>query len=141
MDSTEWLNLAVDQVLTDPALGAQGPTFPGGFVAPSAAALSSAVSNALSLHVDVPDSGIGTYVAACMGVKPSGGFSVDIQSARLRRDEVTIGLMLHELGRNEFAFQALSSPFAVALIRDLDPKGKTFSFLAELDWEIVQVRE
>ncbi|MDP8930808.1 MAG: protease complex subunit PrcB family protein [Actinomycetota bacterium] len=139
MDSTEWVDLPVEQILTDVGLGAQGPPFPQVFVAVSPDALSNAVSDALSLGLEVPGSGVGTYLGACMGVKPSGGFSVAIESARRKGNQVTIHLALQDLGRNEIAFQAMTSPFTVAVIRDLDPREKAFSFVAELDWEVVHV--
>jgi hypothetical protein len=137
MEFTEGRDLPVEQILTDPGLGAQGPTFPQVFVASSADALSNAVSAALSIRVEVPGLGVTTYLGVCMGLKPSGGFSVAIESARLRGNQVTVYLVLRELGRDEIALQAVTSPFAVGVIRDLDPREKTF-FVAGLDWEVVR---
>jgi hypothetical protein len=49
------------------------------------------------------------------------------------------GHVLQEPGRGEIAFQAVTSPFALGVIRDLDPQEKTFSFEVKLDWEVVHV--
>ena len=76
-----------------------------------------------------------------MGVKPSGGFSIAIESARLKGNQVTVYLILQELGQDEMAFQALTSPFAAAVIRELDPQDKAFSFVAKVDWNFVDARE
>jgi hypothetical protein len=138
MDCTEGRELAVRQILTDPGLGAQGPPIPQVFVASSSAALSKALLNALSIRVDVPGLGVATYLGVCIGLKPSGGFAVGIESARLKGNHLTVHLVLQELGRDEIAFQAVTSPFAVCVIRDLDPRETTFSFVAELDWEVVR---
>ena len=138
MDWTEWHDLPVEPVLTELGLGAQGPPFPRMFVASTADALSNAVSEVLSIDVQVPDLGIATYLGACMGVRPSGGFSVAIEFARLKGNQVTVHLVLQELGGGEIAFQAITSPFALAVIRDLDPQEKTF-FVAELDWDVIRV--
>lgn len=139
MNRTEGRDLPVEQILTDPGLGAQGPPFPQVFVASSADALSNAVSEALSIRVEVPGSGVATYLGVCMGLKPSGGFSVAIESARLAGNQVTVHLALQEVGRDELAFQAITSPFAVGVIRDLDHRDKTFSFVGGLDWEVIRV--
>jgi hypothetical protein len=134
-------DLTVEPVLASPGTGALGPPVPGGFVAPSLAALVDVLSSTLGVPVQIEteDVGIATYVAACMGVKPSGGYAVDIRSARLDGDRVTVRLALREPGPDDFTSQALSSPFALAVIRDLRPEGKTFSFEADLSWPVVDV--
>jgi hypothetical protein len=71
------------------------------------------------------------------GRQAVGGFSVAIQSARLEGNQVTVRLVLHELGRDEVSLQGTTSPFTVAVIRELDSHEKAFSFVAELDWEVV----
>jgi hypothetical protein len=141
MERIDWPDLPVEQILTDPGMGAQGPPFSRIFVASSPNALSNAMSDALSIGVQVPDLGSATYLGACMGVRPSGGFTVAIESARLKGNQVTVYLVLHELGPGEIAFQAMTSPFALGVIRDLDPQEKTFSLEAKLDWEVVHVGE
>jgi hypothetical protein len=74
-----------------------------------------------------------------MGLRPSGGFAVAIESAQLRANQVTVKLALQELGRDEIAVQALTSPFALGVIRNLDPREKTFFIEANLDWEVVNL--
>jgi hypothetical protein len=140
MNATQWLDLAVEQIHADPGAGAQGPPFPQVYVSSSAQALSQGLSDALALDVAVTDSGGGTYIAACVGLKPSGGFSVAIRSARRSEDHVAVRLSIQEPGRDGFSIQVITAPFAVALIRDVDPGGRTFSFEADLNWEIVEVR-
>ena len=91
-------------------------------VAPSAAALSEAIG------ANVPDSGRGTYLAAYWGEKSTGGYSLAVESARLEGDRVTVRLALKEPPRDAIVTQALTYPYAVAVVRDLDPQGKDFSF-------------
>ena len=100
----------------------QGPEQPRVILAPSAAALSEAIG------ARVPDSGNGTYLAAYWGRKPTGGYSLAVESARLEGDRVTVRLVLNEPPRDAIVTQALTYPYAVAVVRDLDPRGKDFSF-------------
>jgi len=132
LDNTESRDLRVQQILKE--LGnEEGPEGPQGFVAASAAALSNAIG------VVVPDAGAGTYLAACMGVKPSAGFSVSVESASLERNHVTVQLALQEPGPDDLTAAVLIAPFAVAIIQDLDPKEKNFSFVAKLNWRATPV--
>jgi hypothetical protein len=100
----------------------QGPEQRRAILAPSAAALSEAIG------ARVPDSGNGTYLAAYWGRKPTGGYSLAVESARLEGDRVTVRLVLKEPPRDAIVTQALTYPYAVAVVRDLDPWGKDFSF-------------
>jgi PrcB C-terminal len=112
----------------------QGSEQPRVVVAPSAAALSEATG------ANVPDSGEGTYLAACWGEKPTGGYSLAVESARLEGDRVIVRLVLKEPPRDAIVTQALTYPYAVAVVRDLDPRGKDFSFTdqngRELAWPV-----
>ena len=112
----------------------QGPEQPRVIVAPSAAALSEAIG------ANVPDSGEGTYLAAYWGEKSTGGYSLAVESARLEGDRVTVRLVLNEPPRDAIVTQALTYPYAVAVVRDLDPQGKDFSFTdqdgRELGWPV-----
>jgi PrcB C-terminal len=112
----------------------QGPERPRVMVAPSAATLSEAIG------ANIPDSGSGTYLAAYWGEKPTGGYSLAVESARLEGDRVTVRLALREPPRDAVVTQALTHPYAVAVVRDLDPKGKQFSFTdqsgRELGWPV-----
>ena len=112
----------------------QGPEQPRIIVAPSAATLSEATG------ADVPDSGAGAYLAAYWGRKPTGGYSLAVESARLEGDRVTVRLALEEPPRDAVVTQALTYPYAVAVVRDLDPRGKQFSVAGksgrELGWPV-----
>ncbi len=112
----------------------QGPEQPRVVVAPSAATLSEAIG------ANMPDSGNGTYLAAYWGRKPTGGYSLAVESARLEGDRVTVRLALEEPPRDAVVTQALTYPYAVAVVRSLDPGGKDFSFTdqsgRELGWPI-----
>jgi len=112
----------------------QGSEQPRVVLAPSAAALSRAIG------ASIPDSGNGTYLAAYWGVKPTGGYSLAVESARLEGGRVTVQLTLREPPPDAIVTQALTYPYAVALVRDLDPRGQDFSFVdrdgGELSWQV-----
>ena len=112
---------------------AQGPE-PRVILAPSAAALSEATG------VDVPDSGNGTYLAVYWGEKPTGGYSLAVKAARIEGDRVTVRLALKEPPSDAIVTQALTHPYAVAVVRDLEPRGKDYSFVdqdgEELGWPV-----
>ncbi|HEX5974794.1 MAG TPA: protease complex subunit PrcB family protein [Rubrobacteraceae bacterium] len=133
--SEEPRDLRVEQISSD-APG-QGPRQPRAVVAPSAAALSGEVG------ANVPDSGSGTYLAAYWGEKPTGGYSMSVRSARLEGSRVIVRLALKEPPRDAILTQALTYPYAVAVIRELDPGGKDFSFMdengRELGWPVSRV--
>jgi hypothetical protein len=128
-------DLRVERISSD-APG-QGPRQPQVVVAPSAAALSGAIG------ANVPDSGSGTYLAAYWGEKPTGGYSMSVRSARLEGSRVIVRLALKEPPRDAILTQSLTYPYAVAVIRELDPGGKNFSFLdengRELGWPVRRV--
>lgn len=113
---------------------ARGPERPRVILAPSADALSREIG------ARVPDAGEGTYLAAYWGEKPTGGYSLAVRSARLRAERATVELALEEPPPEAMVTQALTYPYAVAVVRDLDPKGKRFSLVTgeshELDWPI-----
>jgi hypothetical protein len=133
--SEEPRDLRVERISSD-APG-QGPRQPRAVVATSAAALSGEVG------ANVPDSGSGTYLAAYWGEKPTGGYSMSVRSARLEGSRVTVRLALKEPPRDAILTQALTYPYAVAVIRELDPGGKDFSFVdengRELGWPVRRV--
>jgi hypothetical protein len=108
----------------------QGPEQPRIILAPSAAALSEAIG------ANVPGSGTGTYLAAYWGEKPTGGYSLAVESARLEGDRVTVRLVLKEPPRDAIVTQAPTYPYAVAVVRNLDPRGKDFSFTDQNDREL-----
>ncbi len=112
----------------------EGPGEPRVIVAPSATALSEATG------AEVRDSGNGTYLAVYWGEKPTGGYSLAVRSARLDGERVTTSLVLEEPPRGAVVTQALTYPYAVAVVRDLDPRGMNFSFTdqsgRELGWPV-----
>ncbi len=112
----------------------QGPEEPRVVLARSAAALSGAID------ARVPDSGHGTYLAAYWGQKPTGGYSLAVESARLEGDRVTVRLALKEPPPDAVVTQALTYPYAVVVVRNLHPRGKRFSFVdqkgRELGWPV-----
>ena len=112
----------------------QGPRQPRVILAPSARDLFGAT------RTSVPDSGSGVYLAAYWGEKPTGGYSMAVESAHLKRNTVTVRLALREPPRDAILTQALTYPYAVAVVRDLDARGKDFSFVdeegRELDWPV-----
>ncbi len=67
-------------------------------------------------------------------------YSLDVGSARLEGERVTVGLVLEEPPRDAVVTQALTYPYAVAVVRDLDPRGMNFSFTdqsgRELGWPV-----
>ena len=89
--------------------------------------------------MQVADSGNATYLAACLGVKPSGGFSVAIESAWSQGNAVTVDVLLEEPEPDGVAFAAITSPFALAVIPGRDPKVDTFTVVASLGWKLVRV--
>ncbi len=115
----------------------QGPKHPQAVVAPSAASLSK------ELGLEVPDSGRGAYFAAYWGEKPTGGYSVTVESARSEGERVTVRLMLKKPPKDAFVTQALTYPYAVALVKGLNPTGKDFVLVdqngLELDWPVRRV--
>ncbi len=130
--SEEPRDLRVEQLSSEEP--GQGPRQPRAVVASSAAALAGAIG------ASVPDSGSGTYLAAYWGQKPTGGYSMSVRSARLEGDRVTVRLALEEPPRDAILTQALTYPYAVVAILDLDPGGKGFTFVdeegRELDWPV-----
>jgi hypothetical protein len=112
----------------------QGPERPRILLSPSASALSEATGT------NVPDSGSGAYLAAYWGEKPTGGYSMAVESARLEENTATVRLSLKEPPRDAILTQALTYPRAVAVVRGLDPRGKDLAFVdeegRELDWPV-----
>ena len=115
----------------------QGPQSPRVVVAPSASALSK------ELGVEIPDSGEGIYLISYWGEKPTGGYSLTIESARLEGDVVTVRLKLEEPPKDAMVTQALTYPYAAAVVRDVSLQGKGFSFVEgtgrKLDWPVRRV--
>jgi hypothetical protein len=113
--------LSVEQIASDaPGRGSDHPQV---VLARSSAALSQATG------MEIPNPGQGTYLAAYWGAKPTGGYSVSVRGARAEGDRVTVRLALERPPPDAIVTQAFTYPYAVALLRDLDPRGKDFSFV------------
>ena|SRR5215207_2127569 len=112
----------------------QGPQIPRVVVAPSASALSK------ELGAEIPDSGEGIYLIFYWGEKPTGGYSLAVESARLEEDLLTIQLTLEEPPPDAMVTQALTYPYAAGVVRDVSLEGKEFSFEDQdgrrLDWPV-----
>lgn len=109
--STKPGELSLEQIAANaPGQGAKRPRV---VVAPSAAALSSA----LGPRARIPDSGEGVYLAAFWGEKPTGGFSMAAKSARGEGGRVTVELALKKPPKDAFVAQTLTYPYVVAVVR------------------------
>lgn len=97
------VNVVVEQI----AQGQQGPAQRQVVVAGSAETLSGATG------VAVPDSGGGLYVSAQAGERPTGGYRVSISEA----GDGEVRVELREPGDEDIVTQALTQPYAVALVR------------------------
>ena len=106
-------------------------------VAPSADALSEATG------AKVRDAGEGTYLAAFWGKKPTGGYTMKISSARTEGSRIVVQLNLEKPPPDAMVSQALTYPYAAAVLRGVDPGEKEFVFLTqngrELDWPVRNV--
>ena len=115
----------------------QGPRKPNVILAPSASALSR------ELGVEIPDSGRGTYLISYWGEKPTGGYSLTVESARLRGNRVTARLSLKRPPPDAILTQALTYPYVVTVVLDVDPRAKDFSFVdrdgQELGWPVRRI--
>lgn len=133
-------DLVVEPVLVDNLGGTlpvgEDPSFdyPRVLVAPSATALSN------TLGVEIPDAGEGTYVAAFRGAMGTPGYFVDIESARLEGDSVTLGISLTGDGGQ---VTVMDYPYAVAVVREPDLLDKNFYLIdqngQELLWPVYRV--
>lgn len=136
--SMEQGELSLEQIAANaPGQGAKRPRT---VVAPSAAALSSA----LGPRAEIPDSGEGVYLAAFWGEKPTGGFSMDARSARGEGGEVTVELALNKPPKDAFVAQTLTYPYVVAVVRGVTEDAE-FVFVdeggRELGWPMERAGE
>lgn len=102
MRTAEAAEIVVEQI----AEGESGPAERGILVASSAEGLARATG------VEVPDAGEGLYVSAQAGERPTGGYRVSISGAG---EEVRV--RLREPGEADIVTQALTQPYAVAVVR------------------------
>ena len=105
--------------------------------APSADGLSEATG------VRLPDAGEGTYLAAFWGEKPTGGYTVEVLSARVKGDQTVVQLTLKKPPPDAMVGQALTYPYAAAVIRGSVPKNTGFTFATQggrgLNWPVKRV--
>lgn len=116
-----------------------GPKGPRVVVAASASALSKEIG------AEIPNSGDGIYLISYWGEKPTGGYSLAIESARLEGNVVTVRLKLKDPPPDAMVTQALTYPYAAALVRDVSLRGNEFSFVdgdgRKLDWPVRRVSD
>lgn len=133
-DSEEPRELRVARIFSN-APG-QGPREPEVILAPSASALSR------ELGAEIPDAGEGTYLISYWGEKPTGGYALGVESARLGGNRVTVRLALEEPPPDAIVTQVLTYPYVVAVVRGVGPR-KDFSFVdqdgRELEWPVRRV--
>ncbi|HZF59976.1 MAG TPA: protease complex subunit PrcB family protein, partial [Rubrobacter sp.] len=115
----------------------QGPRKSNVILAPSASALSR------ELGAEIPNSGRGTYLISYWGERPTGGYSLTVESARLRGSRATVRLGLKKPPPDAILTQALTYPYVVAVVRHVDPREKDFSFVdqdgRELGWPVRRI--
>lgn len=112
----------------------QGLKRPRILLASSASALSRAMG------ATIPDAGAGTYLAVFWSEKPTGGYSVKIQSVRVAGDLVTVRLSLKEPPPDAMLTQSLTYPYAVAVAQGESLKGRNVHLEDQegrgLDWPV-----
>jgi hypothetical protein len=117
--------------------GAMGPKERQVLVASSARNLSA------SAGLNIPDVGEGTYVALAWGEKPTGGYTVSFVSAEVEGSRVTVGVRLNPPPEDAMVSQALTYPYAAAVLPGVDPGEKEFVFVTqsgrEIGWPIRSV--
>ena len=104
---------------------------------------SSAGDLAAALGLRVPDSGQGTYVAVAWGEKPTGGYTIDFGSVGVKGVRLEVGVDLKEPPPDAMVAQALTYPYAVAVLRGVDLGEKELILVTrngrELGWPVVNV--
>lgn len=110
------------------AEGQQGPAERGVTVADSAQKLEEKTG------VRVRDSGEGLYICAHAGERPTGGYRVSLSGG----EGNAVRVALREPGEGEIVTQALTSPYAVAVVRGVSAEDPRFvdSGGESLDWPV-----
>ncbi|CAN5658891.1 hypothetical protein BH24ACT22_BH24ACT22_22310 [soil metagenome] len=123
-------NLRIEQVSS----GSDGLKRPQVVLAPSAAGLSEATG------VRIPDTGEGMYLAAFWGERPTGGYTVEILDARMEDSRMIVRLALKKPPPDAMVSQALTYPYAAAVIQGSMPENTDLTFVnqggRELGWPI-----
>jgi hypothetical protein len=85
-------------------------------------------------------SGEGTYVAVLWGEKNTGGYSIEVESAKLEGGRVEVEVSRSSPPEGAIVSQALTYPYAVVEIPNLDPANKEFVIVdengRELGWSV-----
>ncbi|QYJ16562.1 hypothetical protein Rxycam_02395 [Rubrobacter xylanophilus DSM 9941] len=128
---------------------ASGQTFQGrqeplAVVAPSREelerALGGTVPEGLSGPGEAPDEREATYLAVFWGERPSGGYSLSVASARLEGQRLVVRLRLRSPRPGQIVTQALTYPYAAAVIVGVVPEGKEITLIDQegrrLDWPV-----
>lgn len=104
----------MDLRLTPLAAGGHGHTVEGARVllAPSAESLAAATGLA------VPDAGAGLYLGAFWGEQSTGGYALAVVGALDDGERITVRFALDQPAPDLLVTQALTSPYALAIIHD-----------------------
>jgi len=100
----------------------QGREEPLAVVAPSRRALGGLLGGEVAGRLPAAEDA--TYLAVLWGRKPSGGYSVAVDSARLEEGRLVVRLRLRSPGPGTIVTQALTYPYAAAVIAGVEPAGR-----------------
>lgn len=122
----------------------QGAAEPRAVVATSSGSLSEAANLPIRGAESTMDmGGEEAFIAVFWGKKNTGGYTIEIESARVEGDRVSITLARSSPPEGAIVSQALTYPYAVAALEDLDPSSKDFVLTdetgRELDWPVEKV--
>ncbi|MBA2376640.1 MAG: protease complex subunit PrcB family protein [Rubrobacter sp.] len=121
----------------------QGDAEPRAVVASSSETLSAAAGIPVRGAESTAASGEETYVAVLWGEKNTGGYTVEVESATLEGGRVAVSVALRNPPEGAMVSQALTYPYAVAALENLDPEGKDFVITdesgSELEWPVETV--
>lgn len=131
----------------DSGSSGQGEARPRAVAAPSIEALSAALGPNLDLRramqgaeSTAPGGGEEVYVAVLWGRRNTGGYAVEVEDASLERERVAVGVALRSPPEGAIVTQALTYPYAIAAIENLDSANKEFILKdqsgRELDWPV-----
>ncbi len=83
------------------------------------------------------------YIAIFWGRKNTGGYAIEVESAKLEGDRVEISVSRTSPSEGAIVSQALTYPYAVAVLENLDPSNKEFILTddtgRELEWPVETV--
>jgi hypothetical protein len=115
----------------------EGPSDPRVVLAPSAEVLSR------ELGTRIRGLGEGTYLVVYGGQRPTGGYSVGVEGARVEGDRVTVRVSLEDPPPDAIVTQSLTYPYEISVLRGLSAGGKRFPFVdgegRELGWPVRRV--